>query len=351
MRLRFLTATPLDVAAGSGTFVGIRSLADAVSAAGAHVSIESPRVHLPVFTLERLLFNEGLRFTPGDCDVTVGFDMDGYRVAGRGRVPHVASIKGVIADEMRFESGMTRATLGVQARCEAVHARRADMVMTTSRYMAGRIAELYGVRAEISIVPELIDLARWRDRLARHPAAPETGKFTVFSTCHHYPRKRLDVLLRAAAQLRECIPGLRVRIAGDGPQRRRLRRLWRELRLERTVEWLGFVSAGQLAVEYNRADLFCLPSVQEGFGIVFLEAMAARKPIVAVRAAAIPEVVEAGVLVEPDNAEALAEGLASLHANKGLGDSLAERGASIVARYDAPLVARRFLAELARFAP
>ena len=86
---------------------------------------------------------------------------------------------------------------------------------------------------------------------------------------------------------------------GGGPEAARLRRLWRELHLEGTVRWIGDVTASQLAAEYNRADVFCLPSVQEGFGIVFLEAMAAGKPIVAARAAAVPEVVHHGLLVEP----------------------------------------------------
>ena len=65
---------------------------------------------------------------------------------------------------------------------------------------------------------------------------------------------------------------------------------------------LGDVTRDQLAEEYVNADCFCLPTVQEGFGIVFLEAMAAGLPVVACRAAAVPEVVregETGVLVPP----------------------------------------------------
>jgi glycosyltransferase involved in cell wall biosynthesis len=346
VRIRFLTSTPLNVRAGSGTYIGIRTLAAAVRAAGAEVEIVAPRVRLPVYTLERLLFNETLRLRSDDCDVTVGFDMDGCRVAGRGRRPHVASIKGVIADEMRYEGGVTRATMALQARCEADHVRRADLVMTTSRYAARRLAELYGIPPVRSIVPELIDLEGWREMLVRNPASRDPAHFTALCVCRFYPRKRVSLLLRAAALLRDSIPGFRVRIAGDGPEAARWKQLWRELRLEETVGWLGDVSQGQLAAEYNRADVFCLPSVQEGFGIVFLEAMASSKPILAVCAAAVPEVVRHGVLVEPDSAEALAAGMERLYRDAALRAALAGRGAEFVRAFDAPRVARLFLDEL-----
>jgi glycosyltransferase involved in cell wall biosynthesis len=137
-----------------------------------------------------------------------------------------------------------------------------------------------------------------------------------------------------------------VRIVGGGPEARRLHRIWREKRLQGTVRWLGDVSQSDLAREYNCCDVFCLPSVQEGFGIVFLEAMAAGRPIVATRAAAIPEVLPQGLLVEPDNEQALAEAIQRLYREPALRFSLAETGRRVVAQFDAPQVARLFLTEI-----
>ena len=75
---------------------------------GHEVAFETPRRHLPVYTAERLLFNRGLKPSAG-FDLTVGFDMDGYRIATE--AGHVAALKGVIADEVRFERGLTRLTM------------------------------------------------------------------------------------------------------------------------------------------------------------------------------------------------------------------------------------------------
>jgi glycosyltransferase involved in cell wall biosynthesis len=343
MRLRFLTSTPLNIREGSGTYAGIRTLADALKKLGVAVEIASPSLHVPVYTAERLLFNRMLK-PPAGFDATVGFDMDGYRLAGRGGAPHIASIKGVIADELSFQKGATRVTMAIQARCERLHARRADRVITTSNYAAGRIRNLYGVSA--AVVPELIDLEAWSAWLAANPAPPDPARFTVLCVCRLYRRKRVDVLLRAAARLRGRLPGLQVRIVGDGPEREEFRSVWREERLGDSVRWLGDVPRAALAAEYNRCDVFCLPSVQEGFGIVFLEAMAAGKPIVAARAAAAPEVVPHAAFAEPDDAGSLAEVLVGLWRDPARRASLAAASRRRVPEFDAPRVARAFLVEL-----
>jgi glycosyltransferase involved in cell wall biosynthesis len=344
LRLAFLTATPLSLVEGSGTFAGVSALAAGLRRLGQQVDLVAPTTRLPSFTLRRLWFNEQLRRRRWDAfDLVVGVDMDGYRLAGRAGRPQVASIKGVIADEMRFERGPTRLSMAFQAACEQRHVRRADLVVTTSRYAASRIAELYGPPAAPAIVPELIDVEGWRALFARNAARPDPSRFTILTVCRFYPRKRLNLLLRAASVLRSRGLPVRCRVVGDGPERERLLALWRELRLEGVVEWLGNLPQAALARQYNACDAFCLPSVQEGFGIVFLEAMAAGKPIVAARAAAVPEVVEQGLLVEPENSEALADAIARLEADPALRAGLAAAGQARVARFDAPLVSRQFL--------
>jgi glycosyltransferase involved in cell wall biosynthesis len=346
-RLDFITSLPQDVYRGSGCFVGIQTLAKGLAQLDCDVEMIAPQRHLPALLLERVVFNEYLRwhtFRPGA--ITVGFDADAYSVARR-RHPHVASIKGVIADVIPFERGAAKASVILQGYLEKLHARQSDLVITPSRYCAERLDELYGVRNAV-VIPELIDLGQWHD-LLRRAASPSTSeRFTVLCVCRFYARKRVDLLLRAAAILRGCIPELEIRIVGGGMEEARLRSLWRELRLESVVKWVGNATQCQLAAEYRRADAFCLPSLQEGFGIVFLEAMAAGKPIIAARSAAVPEVVQHGLLVEPDNAEALAAAIETLYFDSGLRMRLGADGLQAVQQFEMQRVALSFLNTVSR---
>jgi glycosyltransferase involved in cell wall biosynthesis len=347
LRIRFLTSTPLDITRGSGTYVGMQVLARALESLGHTVDFETPRVLLKVYTAQRLVFNRSLKARP-DYDLTVGFDMDGYRIAAGQR--HVASLKGVIADEVRFESGMTRLTMGLQARFERLHVQRAARVVVTSRYSGDRAQEFYGLQQTPTVVPELIDLGLWRARLAAAMERPH-DRFRVLYVGRFYRRKRVDVLLRAAALLATRIPNLELRIVGNGPCTEAWRALSAELKLGGAVVWLGDVSRSHLVDEYRGCDLFCLPSVQEGFGIVLLEAMAAGKAIVASRAAAIPEVAPHASLVEPDNAEALAAAIEELYRSPAKREALGRTGAPWVEQFDAPRVAKIFLDAVRDLAP
>lgn len=348
--LHFITAIPLNVTLGSGCYVGTSTLIEGIRELGTEVSLVTPKKLTPIYTLTRVLFNESLRWNfhgkPGD--VAVGIDVDGYSIAGRRKsLPHIACIKGVLGDAVRFETGSTRASLAFQASLEKKHAQRADVIVTVSKYCADRLRDLYGTNSAV-VIPELIDLESWSKLFRANPGSPDPAKFIILSVCRFYPRKRLDVLVRAASLVRDRIPHLEIRIVGAGPESERLLALSRELRLETIVNWLGNLSANSLATEYNSADIFCLPSVQEGFGIVFLEAMAAGKPIVAARAAAVPEVVRNGVLVEPENPEALAEAIYRLYRNPDLRHSLGESGPREVKEFEMRRVAAQFLAEVTK---
>ena len=346
-RLAFVTAIPQSVHKGSGCYVGIGTLAAGATALGNTVEMIKPRLRLPSFLAERYLFNQSLRMRrEWNYDAIIGFDVDGFALPRQRNVPRIANIKGVLGDALPFERGYTRACMALQARWEAEHARRADLVITISEYCKARLQDLYGIRRPIAVVPELIDLDTWQRLFRANPAAKHPEEFTVLCVCRFFPRKRVALLLRAAHLLRRQIPGLRVRVVGGGPEAASLMRMWHELKLESVVTLVGEATRHELAREYNRADVFCLPSVQEGFGIVFLEAMAAGKPIVAARAAAVPEVVRHGVLVAPDSARSVAHGIWQLWRDPSLCARIQRQQFQDVEQYDMIRVAKRFMEAL-----
>ena len=330
--LIFLTSSPQTAEEGSGTWVGISTLRAAIEKLGHQVTLLEPGRSRMAFNLRVPSILRSMR-----ADAIIGFDFDGVFV----KRPHFVAIKGVAADEAEHERGISGLILWMQGRFERMHARRAQRVIATSLYSAERIAHFYGVDgAKIRVVPELIDLSMWEGAL--HAAPVESGPLRVLCVAHLYRRKRIDVLLRAFARLRGDAV---LRIAGVGPEKSRLEHLARQLAVK--VDFLGHLPFVALVAEYRNAAIFALPSEQEGFGIVFLEAMASSLPIVAARAAAVPEVVKDGILVTPSDEAALAEALTKLLEDSALRQRMAAAGRERVQQFDAPIVARRFLEAVA----
>ena len=353
MRFEVLSSTPFNPTEGSGTWVAIDGLVRGLERLGHVVTCRQIGRRTGFHTLDRWLYNARVTAAPPAADVVIGVDLDGFLWArrratreGRARPRFVVALKGIIADELKNERGLVRALLGVQAGWERRNTARADRVVVPSRYSASIAHAVYGVPAErLVVVPEPIDLAEWRRRFAA-VEKPARSAPIVLAVARMYPRKRLQDLLRAAAILRERIPAARVRIVGQGPESARLRALHATLGLGETVTFLGDISRQALAVEYVGADCFCLPTVQEGFGLVFAEAMAAGLAVVACRAAAVPELVEdrrTGLLVNRESPEELAMALETLLTNPGLREALGAAGGARIAAYDLEPIARRFV--------
>lgn len=325
MRIAFLDSWLQDSAAGSGTAVAIGGLAEALIARGHSVERIAPRGRWPrSLLLRRLWFNlrlsSRLRHGSGPpADLIVGFDIDGACLAATA-APYVCSIKGVLAEEARCERGWPRLMLASLALLERRNARRAPLVLSTSQYCLQRIRSEYGVSAErLAVVPEGIDLDLWtpiRDPQALAELDRARDPHTVLCVARQYPRKRVIDLIEAFALVLRRLPSARLVIIGDGPEHAALAARHQALGLGERVRLLGAVAEdAEVRAWYGRSSVFCLPSEQEGFGIVFLEAMASGLPVVSTTAAAIPEVVpqgQAGLLVPPRDPAALAEALMRL---------------------------------------
>jgi len=141
--------------------------------------------------------------------------------------------------------------------------------------------------------------------------APRILTVARLATADRY--KGIDTLIEALPHLHQLLPLARLRVVGQGDDLPRLRALAASLGVARAVEFTGAVDDETLRAEYETCDLFALPSRREGFGLVYLEAMAHGKPCVGARAGGVPEVINdsVGQLVEygrvPELAEALAE--------------------------------------------
>ena len=123
-----------------------------------------------------------------------------------------------------------------------------------------------------------------------------------------------ELLIRAWPGVRHRVPDASLVIVGDGDDRARLEALAAALGPDGAVRFVGRVSDRELASWYARCALFVMPSPDEGFGLVFLEAMRAGKPCIGAAGAATEVIVdgETGTIVPPDDAAALTRAIVDL---------------------------------------
>ncbi len=147
-------------------------------------------------------------------------------------------------------------------------------------------------------------------------------------------RKGVDLVIRAVHKLKDKIPEICYVVIGDGPELENCKNLAKELNVEKNVRFLGRIPYDDINPYYNMSDLFVMvprssETEVEGFGIVYLEANACRKPVIGSRSAGIPSAVlhgETGLLVEEENIEDLTSAIDKILTDENFASQLGNNG-------------------------
>jgi len=143
------------------------------------------------------------------------------------------------------------------------------------------------------------------------PGETTKRRETLVTVAHLIERKRHADVIRALWLLRDSHPRLRYVVIGDGPERQNLERLANDLGVN--VEFTGQLEHAEALAAARRCSLFVMPSVDEAFGVAYVEAMAAGVPAIGARGEPGPEEIGDGlVLVPPGDPERLAAQIAEL---------------------------------------
>jgi len=171
---------------------------------------------------------------------------------------------------------------------------QSDGVTAVSDYLVRRTRDEFNIQREIRRIYNFIDVNKGRPAKAgpckREMFAPAGEKLLVHAS-NFRPVKRVGDVVRIFARLHEKLP-CKLLLVGEGPERLFVQQLVKELRLRDAVSFLGTVD--YLEDILYCADLFFLPTEQESFGLVALEAMNCGVPVIGTNAGGLPEVVEHG---------------------------------------------------------
>lgn len=204
------------------------------------------------------------------------------------------------------------------------------MVFAISAWTKREITRVYGTPPEkIRVVPGGVDplfvpVPQAAEKVsARWGLAPDY--ILAVGTAH--PRKNIATLLRAYAQMPQAGRPPLALTGPDGATAAPLRELAEELGIATQIHWLGYVEREALPALYRGAGVFAMPSLQEGFGLPVLEAMACGTPVICSNTTALPEVAgEAGLLVDPTRPEAWSEALQKVTGDRKLAQQMREKG-------------------------
>jgi glycosyltransferase involved in cell wall biosynthesis len=272
------------------------------------------------------------------------------RMARRNGLPYVLSIHGMLDEwSMAQKAPKKRAYLTLVGRKTL---NRAAIVHCTAEFEATQSSRWHS-NPRMRIVPLVFDLSAFRGlpgAVAAKRAFPaiDTGRPILLFLSRVHPKKRPDLVIEAAARLRKDGVDCEVAIAGPGDEAylAELRGVAERTSMADRTHFLGMVSGEAKVSLFEWASAFVLPTSQENFGFVLIEALASGTPVVTTKGVDIwPELEKTGAatIVDPVNAEAMARATRAMLERDG-DDPGAKGRAWALAEFEGDSIARRYAA-------
>jgi len=188
----------------------------------------------------------------------------------------------------------------------------AQQAISVSKYLADRLKEITG-HDRIKLIPNLVDTSFFTIRTDKKDQA----QFTFTAIGNLIPLKKFDNLITAFSSLAKD-HAIHLHIIGAGPQEKNLRMLANQLGVENKISFTGRSNRDQLRSYYWKTDALVSTSSIETFGVTLIEAMACGVPVLATRSGGPEEIINDtnGLLIEKNDASALANGLSSMIKNR-----------------------------------
>jgi len=222
--------------------------------------------------------------------------------------------------------------------------KNADIIFPVSNFTKGKLENVHGINPEkMFILRNCIDTKKFfpkkpdRKLTTEHDLLDKKIPLTVGRLVPGRDKGH-DKVIRAIKRVRREVPEVVYLVVGSGSDRTRLEGITKRLDLQNHVHFIGFVSDDLLPKYYNLCDLFVMPSglrnekgeyAGEGFGIVYLEANACEKPVIAGKYGGSAEAVmdgKTGILVDPDNIDEIANSIVKLLLNEKLAKEMGRKG-------------------------
>ena len=219
-----------------------------------------------------------------------------------------------------------RSALGSRLVSKAIA--RSEAVLCNSEQTMQQAKKLSGVERGFQVVHLGTDIPQAKPVKLDVP--------TVVTVANLDPRKRHEDVLRAISLISDRLPELRYLVIGDGPEAERLKELAVELALENRVDFTGRLKHDTAMQIARRAHLFVMPSVDEAFGVAYIEAMAAGIPVIGCRGEGGPEEIkktgEGIILVPPRDSSSLAHEISRVITDKKMCEQLGAAAQKTVER-------------------